>query len=142
MYKSILAICLLLFVSSCGDSNSNSTSKIDKSLKDSIPEDITAPIKKDTILSKTAEVESVKAKIEEKYGEQWEFCDCIVRNDSITDAFEKKLTTAQEEKLMARWEYVDTKCKEITINPATTPEDRTKHERKVKKCLKANGLTK
>lgn len=81
-------------------------------------------------------------KIVKKFGEQWDFCTCVVANDSITDAFEKKLTTAQENKLMARWEYVDKKCKELTTAPNTTPEERDKHEKKVNNCLKENGLKK
>lgn len=77
------------------------------------------------------------AKIVEKYGEQWDFCTCVIANDSINKAFEKGgLTPAQEEKLMARWEEVDNKCKELTTMPNTTPEERIRHEKKVKKCLR------
>jgi hypothetical protein len=80
-------------------------------------------------------------KIVKKYGEQWDFCKCVVANDSINDAFEKNLTPKQEDALMKRWDYVDSKCKEMTTLPSTTPEEREAHERKVKKCLKENGLS-
>lgn len=143
MLKAILPLTAILFlIASCGNDPKVHKDKSKDIDKDEVKKQLTAPIKKDTVISKKAEVESIKAKIEQKYGEQWEFCDCIVRLDSITDAFEKKLTPAQEEKLMARWEYVDVKCKELTTNPSTTPEERYKHENKVKKCLKANGLKK
>ena len=75
--------------------------------------------------------------IEKKYGEQWDFCTCVLANDSITDAFEKKMSPAQETKLMARWDYVDKKCKELTTFDQTNPDQRTAHDRKVLKCLKA-----
>jgi hypothetical protein len=75
--------------------------------------------------------------IAKKYGEQWDFCTCIVANDSITDAFEGKMTKEQEEKLMKRWDYVDNKCKAITTFDQTIPDQRIAHDRKVAKCLKA-----
>lgn len=141
MLKAILPLTAILFlIVSCGNDPKVAKDSPKEKDKDEVKKQLIAPIKKDTVISKKAEAESIKAKIEQKYGEQWDFCSCVVKNDSINDAFEKKLTPAQEEKLMARWEYVDTKCKEITINPSTTPEERDRHERKVKKCLKANGL--
>lgn len=78
------------------------------------------------------------AKIVEKFGEQWDFCTCVHANDSINSAFEKSgMSAAQEEKLMARWEYVDNKCKELLTMPNTTPEERARHEKKVRKCLRS-----
>ncbi len=76
------------------------------------------------------------AKIVAKYGEQWDFCNCVLKNDSINKALEKTLTDKQTNKLMARWEFVDTKCKDFLTTPNTTPEERSKHEWKVKQCLK------
>ncbi|MFN5418588.1 MAG: hypothetical protein ACK5B9_16130 [Flavobacteriia bacterium] len=90
----------------------------------------------DKTLTVTKEQVENHEKIVKKYGEQWDFCACIHANDSIDKAFKKKLTTKQEEKLMARWEYVDVKCKEFLTNPNTTPEERAIHEKKVKKCLR------
>jgi hypothetical protein len=84
---------------------------------------------------KTEKLE-VHAKIVAKYGEQWDFCSCVMKNDSINKALEKTLTDKQTEKLMARWEFVDTKCKDFLTTPNTTPEERSKHEWKVKQCLK------
>ena len=76
------------------------------------------------------------AKIVAKYGEQWDFCNCVMKNDSINKALEKTLSDKQTDKLMARWEFVDTKCKDFLTTPNTTPEERAKHEWKVKQCLK------
>jgi hypothetical protein len=41
---------------------------------------------------------------------------------------------------MSRWEYVDSKCKELTTFDNTTPEEREKHKKRVDKCLIQNGL--
>ena len=89
-----------------------------------------------TIIDKKTEKKEVHEKIVAKYGEQWDFCNCVLKNDSINKALEKTLTDKQTDKLMARWEYVDTKCKEFLTAPNTTPEQRAKHEWKVKQCLK------
>jgi hypothetical protein len=42
---------------------------------------------------------------------------------------------AQFDAVMERSEYIDSKCKGLLIQPNATPEDRMKHENKVKKCL-------
>lgn len=93
-------------------------------------------LKAETEADKSKEqVENLK-KIEKKYGEQWDFCSCVVANDSINTAFEKSPSDKQAEKLMKRWEYVELKCKEFLTQPNTTPEERAIHEKKVKKCLR------
>lgn len=77
--------------------------------------------------------------IEQKYGEQWDFCDCVVKNDSVNKAIE----TASDEEIDAifdRMTVIDNHCKELIATPNTTPEDRQKHERKVRKCLKNAGI--
>ena len=135
-----------LFAVSCG-SNEECTDCELENKKDTVTKvDNLETALKDTVTEKksvTLENKENHEKIVKKYGEQWDFCTCVVANDSINDAFEKgKMTPKQEEKLMARWEYVDNKCKELLTTPNTTPEEREKHDRKVMKCLKQNGLKK
>lgn len=113
--------------------------------KDTISEtdDLTTALKDTAVEKKSVAVEMKEnhEKIVKKYGEQWDFCTCVVANDSINTAFEKGgMTPKQEEKVMARWEVVDQKCKELLTTPNTTPEERAKHDKKVMKCLKQNGL--
>lgn len=87
------------------------------------------------------------SKIEKKYGEQWDFCQCVVANDSIDRAI-KKMTdfeSPEAEKLLERFEIVSTKCQAfLGMDGNRTPEERAKHEKKVKKCLKEakNNLAK
>lgn len=137
---------LSLFVISCGSNEECKDCQIEKTIDTVAKTDDLSTVLKDTATEKRAvsvELKENHEKIVKKYGEQWDFCTCVVANDSINDAFEKGgMTPKQEEKLMARWEYVDNKCKEMLTTPNTTPEERAKHDRKVMKCLKQNGLKK
>jgi hypothetical protein len=81
-------------------------------------------------------------KIEEKYGEQWDFCECVVKGDSINKAFsESNLPDAEFERLSKRFDVIDQKCQAFRIQDANrTPEQREMHEKKVKKCLREAGV--
>lgn len=97
------------------------------------------PMRSDAVPKKKAQLierTELKQKIEKKYGEQWDFCACILKNDSINKAFKNKLTPEQEDKLIDRWDFVETKCKELTTFDNTTPEERAIYQARVKKCLK------
>ena len=126
---------LLVICFSCTEkkSKTNSTST-EKQLvkKDSVKPEI----KEIKIISKKNEKTDNHNKIIEKFGEQWDFCKCVLANDSINSAFEKTVTDAETNKLMKRWEHVEVKCKEFLTSENKTPEQRIEHELKVKKCLK------
>jgi hypothetical protein len=131
---------LTLLLISCVDQKKNTkqpkeTAKIQDTTSN---ENITSKDSKKMVevIDKKTEKKEEHAKIVAKYGDQWDFCSCVLKNDSINKALEKTLTDKQTDKLMARWEYVDTKCKEFLTTPNTTPEERSKHEWKVKQCLK------
>lgn len=137
---------LSLFVISCGSNEECKDCQVETNADTVAKTDDLSTVLKDTVTEKKAvsvELKENHEKIVKKYGEQWDFCTCVVANDSINDAFEKGgMTPKQEEKLMARWEYVDNKCKEMLTTPNTTPDERAKHDKKVMKCLKQNGLKK
>lgn len=90
----------------------------------------------------TLELNESIAKIEEKYGEQWDFCDCVVKGDSINKAFSKpNLPDAEFDRLAARFDEIDEKCQAFRIQDANrTPEQRELHEKKVRKCLREAGV--
>ncbi len=139
--KSLLVFFILsvLVVSCSGEQNEQEILKVTKKGVDTIttriiPEKESKKVVK--VIDKKTEKKEVHEKIVAKYGEQWDFCNCVVKNDSINSALEKTLTDKQTDKLMSRWEYIDTKCKEFLTTPNTTPEQRSKHEWKVKQCLK------
>ncbi len=80
---------------------------------------------------------ALTTQIEKQYGEQWDFCDCVVKNDSVNTAIFETDDDDQLELILARMEVIDQHCKEMLTAPNTTPDERAKHERKVNKCLKA-----
>lgn len=142
----VLAIAGVWIICACGsgsDCKNCDKNQPTDSLKTEEPVDeLQEALKQETVSAPSKEQKENHEKIVKKYGEQWDFCKCVVANDSITDAFEKKLTPEQEERLMARWDYVDKKCKELTTMPNTTPEERALHDKRVMDCLKAKGLRK
>jgi hypothetical protein len=93
---------------------------------------------KDTVIEevvyKDPEVQEAHEEIVKKFGIQWDFCTCVQKSDSVNTA----LMEASDDKfdaVMERSEYIDSKCKGLLIQPNGTPEDRYKHEKKVKNCL-------
>jgi ferredoxin-thioredoxin reductase catalytic subunit len=79
-----------------------------------------------------------KIKIEEKFGQQWDFCRCVLANDSLDRLIKKNVDLDDE--FMKTFDEVDQKCKAfLVMSPNKTPEERIAHERKTKKCLKAAG---
>jgi hypothetical protein len=130
---SLLILLVICFSCTEKKSKTNSTST-EKQLvkKDSVKPEI----KEMKIISKKNEKTENHNKIIEKFGEQWDFCKCVLANDSINSAFEKTVTDAETNKLMKRWEHVEVKCKEFLTSENKTPEQRIEHELKVKKCLK------
>lgn len=142
----LFLIPVLILVAACSSNEECKDCQMD-AVKDTVAEtDNLTTALQDTVAEKksvTVEMKENHEKIVKKYGEQWDFCTCVVANDSINDAFEKGgMTPAQEEKIMARWEVVDQKCKELLTTPNTTPDERARHDKKVLKCLKQNGLKK
>jgi hypothetical protein len=82
------------------------------------------------------------AEIEKKHGQQWDFCTCVLKNDSINKAFMKELSDEAFDELSLRFDVIDAKCKAfLAQNPNQTPDDRAKHEKKVRDCLRAEGIS-
>ena len=82
------------------------------------------------------------AEIEKKHGQQWNFCKCVIKNDSINKAFMNELSDAAFDKLSLRFDVIDAKCKAfLAQNPNQTPDDRARHEKKVRDCLRAEGIS-
>jgi hypothetical protein len=86
-------------------------------------------------VSQNKEEEANVRVIEEKYGKQWDFCDCVQKNDSINKVIENAGDDADYDQIMARMEEIDKHCKTLLIQPNSTPEERDSYEGRVKKCL-------
>lgn len=82
--------------------------------------------------------EDTLKEIEQKYGEQWDFCTCVVKNDSIHQALIAPNVTEEEfDLIIERSDRIERHCMAFLIQHKTdTPEERALHERKVKECLK------
>ncbi len=78
------------------------------------------------------------AQIEKKHGVQWDFCTCVLANDSLNTAAQNpNLSDPEFDKIMERFDVVEEKCKAFRVqNPNQTPEERARHEKKVSDCLK------
>ena len=99
-------------------------------------------------IAKTAKVDGFRpgkvptGMIKKKYGEQWDFCNCVVKGDSLNKALSnEKLSDEELDKLLLRFDEIDKKCQAFKIVDANrTPKERALHEKKVKKCLKEAGI--
>lgn len=85
-------------------------------------------------------------KIESQWGVQWDFCTCVIKNDSINKAINNLVSKdhyseAQLDKLIVRSDTIEKRCKSfISQDPSQTPSQREEHEAKIRKCLKEAGI--
>lgn len=92
--------------------------------------------KLDTMVIVDEEFVENKMKIEQKFGEQWDFCRCVLANDSLDRLI--KNNAELDDNFMEAFNEVDQKCKAfLVMSPNKTPEERNTHENKIKNCLKA-----
>lgn len=135
LYLSLASV-FTVFVSCSGEADTTETDDVDTSSVDTIDTnliDSTLFMDDSGYVDETAETENI---IEAKYGEQWDFCDCVVKNDSINKVLEEAGDDADYDAILARMDEIDMHCKTMLTTPNTTPEEREKHNRKVRKCLK------
>lgn len=138
-----LTFIFLGFISCNGASDQKDliTEDADTVLTDTVLIDTSDTLAIDTLQVDSAgyidEEAALTTQIEQKYGEQWDFCDCVVKNDSVNAAILETEDDAAIDAILNRMEVIDQHCKELLTMPNTTPEERAKHERKVNKCLKA-----
>ena len=146
-YSKIYIIFLFLeILTSCSQTETNSevieietddTTQVEVVKEDIIPEQaVVEAIKKDK--SVDVDFKENKKEIEKVFGEQWDFCHCVVVNDSIDKAVK---SGNFDDKLMERFDEVEVKCKSfLVMDNSRTPEERMLHEKKIKNCLRDAGL--
>jgi len=117
------------------NNDSDSTNVSDTLMNDDLSID-TTEVEEDTveIVYDDPAVQEAHKEIVKKYGIQWDFCTCIKKSDSVNTAL-MEASDAEFDAVMERSEFIDSKCKGLLIQPNATPEDRMKHENKVKNCL-------
>ena len=79
--------------------------------------------------------EKNKVKIEKRFGAQWDFCRCVLVNDSLDRLI--KSGGDLNDNFMKKFDEVEQKCKAfLVMSPNQSPEERALHEKKIKACLK------
>lgn len=138
-----------MFLFSCSDGpkkekDDKDKSDADSTLVDDESEDDTLDLKSDYKMDNVdpkarKEFKQNLAQIEKKHGIQWDFCECVAANDSINKALQiPDLPDAKLDLLIDRLTIVEEKCQAFLVqNPNVTPEERDRHEKKVRDCLKA-----
>ena len=119
------------------------TTVVQSAKEDSLEKEIISNYDMSTVDKKNSEeFKENLVKIEKEFGEQWGFCDCVVKGDSINKAFMNAgLPDEEFDRLANRLDQIDEKCQAFRIqNPSGTPEERADHEKKVRKCLKSAGI--
>jgi hypothetical protein len=130
---------------SCGGNETN-TEPMDELVQDSVEMGLDDALKsadrKEKPAMDSVDLKKSIKKIEAKYGEQWDFCDCVVKGDSINKAFMKPNIPDKEfDRLSKRFDEIDEKCQAFRIQDADrTPEERALHEKKVRRCLREAGI--
>ena len=136
IYISIVSI-FGLFTSCSGEGEADTTNVSDSLVLDTIVD--TTLIDSSLFLNDSGYVDEeleTNSIIEAKYGEQWGFCDCVIKNDSINKVLENAGDDADYDGILARMDVIDMHCKTMLTTPNTTPDEREAHNRKVNKCLK------
>ena len=139
IYLPLVSICFVLLSCNSNEETLPAEDLVTDSLQTEVENDSLLNQEEVTVdvVSNDPDVQEAHEEIVKKYGEQWDFCTCIVKSDSVNTA----LMEAPDElfdQIMERSEYIDSKCKGLLIQPNATPEERAKHEKRVKKCLKEN----
>lgn len=147
----IISILTLVFLVSCNSSDSvvvedtaDSLSMISvDTVSDEVSIDTTSVLHDSLVKDGYVEETKVLATvIEKKFGVQWDFCDCVVKNDSINKVMSDLEGVSDEhvDVIFERWDVIEQHCKELLTAPNTTPDERSKYARKVKKCLRNAGV--
>jgi len=150
-FKYLLPFIILSFCVSCTSDIANDLDNVNDSLAsiqiDTLLNEVlidTTSVLPDSLV-KEGYVEETKALatvIEKKFGVQWDFCDCVVKNDSINKVMSdlEGVSDEQVDLIFVRWDEIEQHCKELLTAPNTTPEERSRYSRKVKRCLRKAGV--
>jgi len=148
-HQSIIAIYILVCCASSCTNDPADTNKpgyvSDRLTKIDNQDELTIKSQLDSSSTATyieSEIKAATDEVEKKYGEQWDFCDCIYKTDSINRAISNntQLSNDDFDKLMARFEAIDSVCKILITAPNTTPDERKAHQRKVENCKNKFGI--
>jgi hypothetical protein len=134
-----LFLVLVTYISVISCENTDHYAEMDSTDIDSLDLSLDSSATVNSLLdaAQDQEQEEITQKIVATYGEQWDFCTCIAKNDSIDKAiFNNDLSDEELDFLLVRMNQVEEKCKLMISGSQGTPDERKQHEKKVKDCLK------
>lgn len=78
-----------------------------------------------------------KKRIIQNYGEQWDFCYCVKKNDSIDKLLKNQtLSDSELDIILKEADEIENKCKVLLTDlKSNKPSDRQRHQEKVRACL-------
>jgi hypothetical protein len=149
MYRVLLFLTLIIIVSCKSDPKPPDVTPDDTDSTDMVGLDSLDTVSlisdykmKDVDPKLRAEFRRSLVKIEAKHGIQWDFCTCVIKNDSLNKALQKpNLPDKIFDVLLIRSDTIEQRCQAfLAQNVDTTPDQRALHEKKVRDCLKAAGV--
>lgn len=137
--KLFYSVLFLIFIASCNSNeNTHSDEQEQIDLVDSL-DVVVGEISDSLSNTEVKEMTENLKQIEKKYGQQWGFCECVIANDSVNEAITDLVDFegVAFDKLMERSDFIQKKCQAfLSMDANKTPEERMKHEKKVRDCLK------
>ena len=86
------------------------------------------------ILEKKKNLETVDSSLNSKKNNEWDFCDCISKKDSINSLL-ANVTDIDLDDVLSFSEIVDKKCKGFFEYDVSNVNQRKKHKKKVADCI-------
>lgn len=135
--KLLYFIFFMILIISCENNRKVNKTVQPKSKKIAINQSVNSSDYSGKYISERKEKEILTSKITTKYGQQYSFCDCIQKGDSLNNALKnKKLSDKELDRLILRFDEIDKKCQSFRLNDANaTPRQRLQYKKKVKECL-------
>ncbi len=130
--KFIFGFFFIFLLFSCSQNKKNEEGKKNTIIKKTTRED-TLNFPLDTAAVQKAE--KPLPTIENKYGKQWDFCDCIKKKDSINKLFLTDLSDKQLDEILGSSDIIDQKCKSVFDYNVSSPEERVIHQKKIDDCM-------
>ena len=135
--KLLYFIFFMILIISCENNRKGNKTVQPKSKKIAINQSVNSSDHSEKYISVRKEKEILTSKITSKYGQQYSFCDCIQKGDSLNNALKNnKLSDKELDRLILRFDEIDKKCQSFRLNDANaTPRERQQYKKKVKACL-------
>ena len=140
MKNNLIVLILVALLVACGDGGSDHKKEQPKQIEPMTAAD-SLDAKKDSLhIQSDYDMSTVEDKnkeeflenlagIEKKFGEQWDFCTCVVKNDSINKAVQQA-GDDEFNQLLERFDYIEKKCKAFLTQSSNITRKIARYTRK------------